>query len=163
MSHFKDVKVFMETFGQETNSKFVEPSLADVKLRLELILEEFSELVVAVTSDSEKSRELVKTLKRASVQIGALSAADIQIDHVETADALTDIEYVTLGAGHTFGVNLDATFAEVQRANMSKLGEDGKPIYREDGKVEKGPLYVGPDIVKALVDAGCFPDQRASV
>ena len=116
------VKEFMETFGQDvkTNPEF--PDADTCHLRLELIAEELEELYDAM---AEK-------------------------DIVGVADALTDILYVTYGAGHAFGINLDDCFAEVQRSNMSKLGEDGKPIYRDDGKVLKGPNYSEPDLKSVL-------------
>tara|TARA_Y100001970_G_scaffold275756_1_gene377419 strand:+ start:144 stop:515 length:372 start_codon:yes stop_codon:yes gene_type:complete len=120
MTNFEKVGVFMKTFGQEIKTK---PSLSSNKintLRINLIEEELKELKYAI----EK-----KDLK-------------------ETIDALTDILYVTYGAGHAFGVNLDKCFEEVQKSNMSKLGEDGKPIYNEDGKVMKGPNYFKPNISK---------------
>lgn len=118
-TNFEKVGDFMATFGQECRE---EPSFPDAKtqaLRYELIREELEELK------------------------DAIDAGDL----VEIADALTDILYVTYGAGHAFGIALDNTFDEVQRSNMSKLGEDGKPIYREDGKVLKGPGYFPPNIV----------------
>ncbi len=121
-TNFDKVRIFMETFGQEVKR---EPELPDdetSKLRLELIAEELGELEEAIANK----------------------------DLVEIADALTDILYVTYGAGHAFGLDLDACFREVQRSNMSKLGEDGKPIYREDGKVLKGSNYSEPDLKKTL-------------
>jgi predicted HAD superfamily Cof-like phosphohydrolase len=117
-----DVKTFMTTFGQEVKSKPEFPDLDTVNLRIELIREELQEL------------------------IDACGARDI----VEVADALTDILYVTYGAAHSFGIPIDACFKEVQRSNMSKLGEEGKPIYREDGKVMKGPGYSVPDLKNVL-------------
>jgi len=122
MSNFKDVGTFMETFGQEIKPKPEFPDAETTNLRLELISEELEELY------------------------DAMEAKDI----VGVADALTDILYVTYGAGHAFGVDLDKCFEEVQRSNMSKLGEDGKPIYREDGKVMKGENYSPPDLKKCL-------------
>ena len=122
MSNFKDVGTFMETFGQEVKTKPEFPNAETTNLRLELISEELNELY------------------------DAMEAKDI----VGVADALTDILYVTYGAGHAFGVNLDKCFKEVQRSNMSKLGENGKPIYREDGKVMKGENYSPPDLKKCL-------------
>lgn len=116
------VKEFMETFGQEVKTKPEFPDAETVELRIELIAEELEELWDAC---NEK-------------------------DIVGVADALTDILYVTYGAGHAFGINLDDCFAEVQRSNMSKLGEDGKPIYRDDGKVLKGPNYSEPDLKSVL-------------
>ena len=116
MTNFEKVAEFMTTFGQDV---IRQPKLTGVsELRYDLIREELSEL-----------RE-------------ALDNKDI----VGVADALTDILYVTYGAGHAFGINLDKCFAEVQRSNMSKLGEDGRPIYRDDGKVLKGPKYSPPDL-----------------
>ena len=120
MTNFEKVGVFMKTFGQEIKTK---PSLSSDKintLRVNLIEEELKELKYAIEN---------KDLK-------------------ETIDALTDILYVTYGAGHAFGVNLDKCFEEVQKSNMSKLGEDGKPIFNENGKVMKGPKYFKPNISK---------------
>lgn len=117
------VKKFMEAFGQEVKDKPELPEDKIVNLRIELIAEELEELWDAC----EKK------------------------DIVEIADALTDILYVTYGAGHAFGIDLDSCFKEVQRSNMSKLGEDGKPIYREDGKILKGPNYSEPDLKNTLL------------
>ena len=120
MSNFNKVKTFMETFGQEVKTK---PSFSTDKiniLRYDLIKEELEELKEAMENK----------------------------DLLEVADALTDILYVTYGAGHAFGIDLDKCFAEVQNSNMSKLGEDGKPIYNESGKVMKGPKYFTPDLTK---------------
>jgi predicted HAD superfamily Cof-like phosphohydrolase len=120
MSNFEDVRKFMETFGQRVTTKPQFPDEKTMKLRLDLIKEELSELEVAMKT---------KNLK-------------------EVADALTDILYVTYGAGYAYGINLDKCFQEVQRANMSKLGSDGKPIFNEKGKVMKGPNYSAPDLKK---------------
>ena len=120
MSNFSKVGIFMKTFGQEVKNKPSFSSDKINKLRLDLIKEEFNELTEAVN-------------KR---------------DLLEVADALTDILYVTYGAGHAFGINLDKCFEEVQNSNMSKLGENGKPIYNEHGKVMKGPNYFKPDLSK---------------
>ena len=120
MSNFNKVKTFMETFGQEVKTK---PSFSTDKinnLRYELIKEELDELKVAMENK----------------------------DLLEVADALTDILYVTYGAGHAFGIDLDKCFEEVQSSNMSKLGEDNKPIFNESGKVMKGPKYFKPDLTK---------------
>ena len=120
MTNFEKVGIFMKTFGQEVKTN---PSLSTNKineLRISLINEELDELKVAM----------------------------IKKDLVEIADALTDILYVTYGAGHAFGINLDKCFEEVQNSNMSKLGKDGKPIYNESGKVMKGPNYFKPDLNK---------------
>ena len=120
MTNFEKVGIFMKTFGQEVKLK---PSLSTDKinsLRLSLIKEELDELKDAIDGK----------------------------DLVEIADALTDILYVTYGAGHAFGINLDKCFDEVQNSNMSKLGENGKPIYNESGKVMKGPNYFKPDLSK---------------
>tara|TARA_Y100000590_G_scaffold239218_1_gene269057 strand:+ start:544 stop:912 length:369 start_codon:yes stop_codon:yes gene_type:complete len=118
MSNFNDVKVFMKTYGQEIKDKASFPNDKIIKLRLDLINEEIKELQEAIHNK----------------------------DLVEIADALTDILYVTYGAGHSFGINLDKCFSEVQRSNMSKLGTDGKPIYNESGKVMKGPNYFKPNL-----------------
>ena len=120
MTNFESVKKFMETFGQEVKSEASFPKDKIIRLRLDLIREELSELEEA------------------------LEKKDIK----EVADALTDILYVTYGAGHAFGINLDKCFEEVQNSNMSKLGEDGKPIYNDKGKVMKGPNYFKPDLNK---------------
>ena len=120
MSNFSKVGIFMKTFGQEVKDK---PSFSTDKinkLRLDLIKEELNEL-----SEAMKNRDLL-----------------------EVADALTDILYVTYGAGHAFGINLDKCFEEVQNSNMSKLDKNGKPIYNENGKVMKGPNYFKPDLAK---------------
>jgi predicted HAD superfamily Cof-like phosphohydrolase len=122
MSNFEDVGLFMSTFGQEVKEKAEFPDNDTIILRLELIEEELKEL-----------RE-------------AIGNADI----VEVADALTDILYVTYGAGHAFGIDLDKCFQEVQESNMSKLDHNGEPIYREDGKVMKGPNYFSPDLTSIV-------------
>ncbi len=122
MSNFEDVKKFMQIFGQETKDKAEFPNKKIVQLRYELIKEELDELNQAI-----KDRDIK-----------------------EVADALTDILYVTYGAGHAFGVNLDKCFEEVQRSNLSKLGENGKPIYNNSGKVMKGPNYFKPNISKII-------------
>ena len=120
MSNFESVKTFMKTFGQEVKEKAGFPSDKITSLRYELINEELEELKEAI----------------------------INKDIKEVADALTDILYVTYGAGHAFGINLDDCFEEVQNSNMSKLGNDGKPIYNDQGKVMKGPNYFKPDLNK---------------
>ena len=120
MSNFDSVKKFMKTFGQEVKEKADFPSNKITTLRYDLISEELAELKEAIDKKDIK----------------------------EVADALTDILYVTYGAGHAFGINLDKCFDEVQRSNMSKLGVDGKPIYNEKGKVMKGPNYFEPDLNK---------------
>ena len=120
MTNFVKVGTFMKTFGQEVKTK---PSFSTDKinkLRLDLIKEELFELTEAMNKK----------------------------DLLEVADALTDILYVTYGAGHAFGINLDKCFAEVQNSNMSKLGDDGKPIYNDNGKVMKGPNYFKPNLNK---------------
>ena len=122
MSNFEDVKIFMKTFGQEVKNKAGFPNDKIQQLRLDLIKEELDELEKAIKT---------KNLK-------------------EVADALTDILYVTYGAGHAYGINLDKCFAEVQRSNMSKLNENGKPIYNEKGKVMKGPNFFEPNLKKFL-------------
>ena len=123
MTNFEKVGEFMKTFGQEVKSK---SSLSSDKiniLRINLIEEELEELKQAIN----------------------------QKNLLEVADALTDILYVTYGAGHAFGINLDKCFEEVQNSNMSKLGDDGKPIYSEKGKVLKGPNYFKPNLSSLLV------------
>ena len=120
MSNFDSVRKFMKTFGQEVKEKAEFPNEKITSLRYDLIKEELEEFKEALDK---------KDLK-------------------EVADALTDILYVTYGAGHAFGIDLDKCFEEVQNSNMSKLGEDGKPIYNEKGKVLKGPKYFKPDLKK---------------
>jgi predicted HAD superfamily Cof-like phosphohydrolase len=122
MTNFNKVGTFMKTFGQEVKSK---PSFSTDKinkLRIDLIKEELDELQEAMKNN----------------------------DLLEVADALTDILYVTYGAGHAFGIDLDKCFDEVQNSNMSKLGENGEPIYNESGKVMKGPNYFKPDLSKFI-------------
>jgi predicted HAD superfamily Cof-like phosphohydrolase len=123
MTNFEKVKKFMQTFGQEVSSEASLPSDKIINLRLDLISEELSELNEAIEKKDIK----------------------------EVADALTDILYVTYGAGHSFGINLDKCFEEVQNSNMSKLGPDNKPIYNEHGKVMKGPNYFKPDLSKIVL------------
>jgi len=123
MSNFSKVGTFMKTFGQEVKTK---PSFSTDKinkLRIDLIKEELDELTEAMNNK----------------------------DLLEVADALTDILYVTYGAGHAFGIDLDKCFEEVQNSNMSKLGNDGKPIYNDNGKVMKGPNYFKPNLSKFVV------------
>ena len=120
MTNFESVKKFMQTFGQEVRTSASFPNDKIISLRLDLIKEELSELKEAIEKKDIK----------------------------EVADALTDILYVTYGAGHAFGINLDKCFEEVQNSNMSKLGSDGKPIYNEYGKVMKGPSYFKPNLSK---------------
>ena len=122
MTNFERVRKFMETFGQEIKEKAEFPSEKITSLRQDLIKEELDELKAAIDTKDIK----------------------------EVADALTDILYVTYGAGHAFGINLDKCFEEVQNSNMSKLGEDNKPIYNEKGKVMKGPKYFKPNLKKIL-------------
>ena len=122
MTNFESVKKFMETFGQEVKRKAEFPSEKITELRYKLIKEELDEFQEAI-----KNKNLV-----------------------EIADSLTDILYVTYGAGHAFGINLDKCFDEVQRSNMSKLDENGKPIYNQDGKVMKGPNYFKPNLNKIV-------------
>tara|TARA_B100000989_G_scaffold122544_1_gene90507 strand:- start:359 stop:730 length:372 start_codon:yes stop_codon:yes gene_type:complete len=122
MTNFDKVGIFMKTFGQDVKDK---PSLSSDKinqLRISLIKEELDELKEAMNSK----------------------------DLLEVADALTDLLYVTYGAGHAFGIDLDKCFEEVQNSNMSKLGDDGKPIYNEFGKVMKGPNYFKPNLIKYI-------------
>ena len=123
MTNFDKVGIFMKTFGQEVKTKSSLSTDKINKLRLDLIKEELSELTEAI-----KNKDLL-----------------------EVADALTDILYVTYGAGHAFGINLDKCFDEVQNSNMSKLDENGKPIYNDFGKVMKGPNYFKPDLKKFII------------
>ena len=120
MSNFNKVGTFMKTFGQEVKTKPSFSSDKINKLRIDLIKEELDELQEAMSNN----------------------------DLLEVADALTDILYVTYGAGHAFGIDLDKCFDEVQNSNMSKLGENGEPIFNESGKVMKGPNYFKPDLSK---------------
>ena len=122
MTNFEKVKLFMKTYGQEVKDKAGLSDAMTNKLRIDLIKEELEELTEAMQDENL----------------------------LEVADALTDILYVTYGAGHAFGIDLDKCFEEVQNSNMSKLGEDGKPIYNEAGKVMKGPNYFKPDLSKYL-------------
>ena len=122
MTNFEKVKLFMDTYGQEVKDKAEFSDVKTNKLRIDLIKEELEELTQAMND---------KNL-------------------LEVADALTDILYVTYGAGHAFGIDLDKCFDEVQNSNMSKLGEDGKPIYNESGKIMKGPNYFKPDLLKFI-------------
>ena len=123
MTNFEKVGIFMKTFGQELKTKSELSTEKINKLRISLIEEELEELKLAIKENNIK----------------------------EVADALTDILYVTYGAGHAFGINLDKCFEEVQNSNMSKLGDDGKPIYNENGKVMKGPSYFKPDLNKFII------------
>lgn len=122
MSNFDKVKDFMIAYDQEVLDEPSLPTFDVAKLRTELIREEYTELIDAIN----------------------------KMDIVEIGDALTDLLYVTYGAGHAIGINLDKCFEEVHNSNMSKLGEDGKPIYREDGKVLKGPNYWAPNLKRVL-------------
>ena len=122
MTNFEKVRLFMKTYGQEVKDKAGFSDAKTNKLRIDLIKEELEELTEAMQDENL----------------------------LEVADALTDILYVTYGAGHAFGIDLDKCFEEVQNSNMSKLGEDGKPIYNEAGKVMKGPNYFKPDLSKYL-------------
>ena len=172
MSNFSKVGIFMKTFGQEVKDN---PSFSTDKinkLRIDLIKEELEELTEAM-----KNKDLLEVADALTdilyVTYGAGHAFGIDLDKcfeevqnsnmskldelteamknkdlLEVADALTDILYVTYGAGHAFGINLDKCFEEVQNSNMSKLGDDGKPIYNESGKVMKGPNYFKPDLSK---------------
>lgn len=148
---FEHVREFHEKFGHPVHQQPNIPETKIVKLRLALILEEFIELTEAcVNLDTENSKTALSLLTKAEEALKHLSDADMDVDLVEVADALTDINYVTYGAGHCFGVDLDACMQEVQRSNMSKLGEDGKPIYNEQGKIMKGPHYSQPDLAAVL-------------
>ncbi len=148
---FEHVREFHETFGHPIHEKPTIPDANNIKLRLALILEEFTELTDACVNDNDNAKALLTTLDQAMQQVRSLTEDDLKVDVVEVADALTDINYVVYGAGHCFGVDLDACMQEVQRANMSKLGLDGKPIYNEHGKIMKGPNYTPPDIERVLM------------
>ena len=124
MTNFQSVKKFMQTFGQEVRTKASFPENKKIALRLSLIKEELAELEEAIEKKDIK----------------------------EAADALTDILYVTYGAGHAFGIDLDRCFEEVQKSNMSKLADDGKPIYNDQGKVMKGPNYFKPNLSKFIAE-----------
>ena len=135
-TNFKKVKHCMTTFGQDVKEVPTWPTNPNTKhLRIDLIGEELNELMTAVAND----------------------------DFTGIADALTDILYVTYGAGHTFGIDLDACFQEVHNSNMSKLGEDGKPIYNEDGKVQKGPNYRESDLKGILGEVSGIPNADSGV
>lgn len=150
-SGFEYVREFHQKFNHTLNITPTVPSAKDVKLRLALLLEEFIELSQACLSEhSDAANHYIHVLQHAMGDIRELTEADLDVDLVEVADALTDINYVAYGAGHCFGVDLDACMEEVQRSNMSKLGADGKPLYNEHGKVMKGPSYSPPDLVKVL-------------
>ena len=123
MTNFEKVRLFMNTYGQEVKDKAGFSDAKTNKLRIDLIKEELEELTEAMQDENL----------------------------LEVADALTDILYVTYGAGHAFGINLDKCFDEVQKSNMSKLGLDGKPIYSDKGKVLKGPKYFKPNLSHFLV------------
>ena len=123
-TNFQRVKEFMKSFGQEVKNKPEWPNSETMELRIDLIEEELGEFKDAIINGD-----------------GTL---------VDVADALSDLLYVVYGAGHSFGIDLDDCFAEVHRSNMSKLGEDGKPIYREDGKVLKGPDYEPPTLMDLI-------------
>ena len=122
MTNFEKVKLFMKTYGQEVKDKAGLSDAMTNKLRIDLIKEELEELTEAMKDENL----------------------------LEVADALTDILYVTYGAGHAFGIDLDKCFEEVQNSNMSKLDYNGKPIYNEHGKVMKGPNYFKPDLTKFI-------------
>jgi predicted HAD superfamily Cof-like phosphohydrolase len=122
MTNFEMVEKFMTAFEQEVNTSVRLPGYDIEKLRVELIREELGELIQAIKDENT----------------------------VEIADALTDLLYVVYGAGHAFGIDLDKCFKAVHDSNMSKLGSDGKPIYRDDGKVLKGPKFYQPDLEKCL-------------
>lgn len=148
---FEHVREFHQTFNHPIHDKPTVPETKIVKLRLALILEEFIELTEAcVNEDRSQSQQLIQTLHHAMEHVKSLTEEDLKVSLVDVADALTDINYVTYGAGHCFGINLDACMEEVQRSNMSKLGADGKPIYNEHGKVMKGPNYVEPNLAAVI-------------
>lgn len=148
---FQHVREFHEKFNHPIHTQPTVPDTKIVKLRLALILEEFIELTEAcLNEESQTSQELLSTLHGAMDTVKALTDENLSVSLVDVADALTDINYVVYGAGHCFGVNLDACMEEVQRSNMSKLGQDGKPIYNEHGKIMKGPNYQAPDLATVI-------------
>lgn len=148
---FEHVGEFHKKFGHPLQDKPCIPNTKTIKLRLALILEEFIELSEAcLHTESSASQQYLGLLSKAEESLKELTDSDMNVDVVEVADALTDINYVTYGAGHCFGVNLDACMEEVQRSNMSKLGEDGKPLYNDQGKIMKGPNYFKPDLASVL-------------
>lgn len=148
---FECVREFHQTFEHPIAQTPSVPETKIGKLRLNLILEEFIELVEAcLDTETPTSRAVIDHLSKVEQAIRQLHEDDFDVDVIAVADALTDINYVTYGAGHCYGVDLDACMQEVQRSNMSKLGEDGRPIYDEHGKVMKGPNYSPPDLRKVL-------------
>lgn len=149
VSNFHKVGAFHRAFALPVESRPVVPDDATVRLRLALLLEEFHELAEATCQNaSDAQQAFLATLAHAREQLETLDG--FQVDVVEVADALTDINYVTYGAGHTFGIDLNACCEEVHRSNMSKLGADGKPVKDGRGKVLKGPTYSPPSLASVL-------------
>ena len=157
-SNFHRVAEFHRAFSLPVESRPVVPDDATIRLRLALLLEEFHELAEATCQQPDADQQtFLDTLARAREQLGSLKA--FHVDMVEVADALTDINYVTYGAGHTFGIDLNATCEEVHRSNMSKLGADGKPVKDARGKVLKGPAYSPPALAPVLArQSGSAPE-----
>lgn len=141
------------------------PSLDILKLRMKLTIEEVEEFYDALLADRNIDpygaiSHIKFGFKMINKGIEQLEATDFDVNLVEVADALTDINYVNEGAGVAFGIDLDRCFAEVQRSNMSKLDENGQPIRREDGKIMKSSLYTPPNLVKVLAEQGWFSNER---
>ncbi len=154
ITNLQSVKQFMRVFQQaysDTPTDTVGPSI--IKLRLKLALEELEELFFATMN--RQSQKLVNIhFKQINSFIEALDDSSFSINLIDIADALTDIEYINNGTAAVFGIPLDATFREVHRSNMSKLDADGKPVFREDGKVIKSDLYSPPDLDSVLASYG---------
>lgn len=149
VSNFDKVGVFHRAFSLPVEPTPMVPDDATVRLRLALLLEEFHELAEATCQEANENQQaFLATLAKAREQLETLDG--FRVDLVEVADALTDINYVTYGAGHTFGIDLNACCEEVHRSNMSKLGADGKPVKDARGKVLKGPDYSPPELKAVL-------------
>lgn len=151
---FEMVKEFHNTFGHAVNDEPTTPDAMVMKLRINLILEEVAELIEAIHAECTVPQSvlpaIVEQLQVTMQLINAAEDREFQPDHVDVADALTDILYVVNGAGLVFGLNLDDTMKEVHRSNMSKLGADGAPIYNQFGKILKGEGYTPPDLESVI-------------
>lgn len=160
LSHFQKVGEFHRVFGHPVNATPVMPDVKTAKLRMNLILEEVAEYVEAHIEENPLKAYLVRvadTLRRAIEMVRLAPDYEFRTaDLTGVADALFDLEYVTLGAGQCYGFDMDALFEEGHGSNMSKVGEDGKPIYDEHGKIKKGPGYRKPDFARVL-----WPDQTS--
>jgi len=154
ITNLQHVKHFMRIFKQEYSDKPTDSvDVATIKLRLKLALEELEELFFAVL-DVQSSKMVNKDFRRINDFINNLPDSSFDIDLVEIADALTDIEYINNGTAAVFGIPMDETFQEVHRSNMSKLDKDKQPVFREDGKIIKSELYSPPDLESILVSHG---------